>query len=68
MKHIPTGAPDFLYVVMHILKVIELYGALIRSPLLFVRDDACAESNISRMERRSGCPYFLYTGLRVKKV
>jgi hypothetical protein len=68
MKHIHTGAPGFLYVAMHVLKVIELYGALIRSPLLFVHDDACAESNISRMERRSGGPYFLYAGLRVEKV
>jgi hypothetical protein len=45
---------------MHMLKVIELYGASIRSPLLFVRGDARAKSNRGCMERRLGALADLY--------
>jgi hypothetical protein len=36
--------------------------------LLFVRDDACAESNRRCMERRSGDLYFLYVMMCVLKL
>jgi hypothetical protein len=65
MEHIPMEPLAFLYAVMRLLKVIEDILSIDRSLLLFVHDDACAESNRSCMERRSGAPYFLYAVLRV---
>jgi hypothetical protein len=45
-----------------------LYGALIGSPLLFIRDDACVESNRSREVRRSLALAFVHGAMRVKNI
>jgi hypothetical protein len=45
-----------------------LYGASIRSPLLFVRGDVRAKSNRIREVRRSLAPCFLYSAMYVLKV